>query len=127
MPVLRTLLLWLLFLSWGPATLHCALDEAGVLPDVAACCDEGHEPQSGDSERCQTDGCELVESRLIKQAGGSTQVAAPERFWMSGAVALAVAPPPRLRCSGRVQATREPSLPKSWLLDLCAALPARAP
>jgi hypothetical protein len=108
---LRSLLACLLLALWLPATLHCALQEAGVLRETKTCTDH-----------CVLDNCGQLETGLpAKFTSVALQAPAfvPVLFaWRPGAFApdLAfVAELPRLRI------TCPPELARTWQFTVRAA------
>lgn len=53
----RSLIAALLLALWLPATLHCALEQAGLLPEAPTC-----------SDHCATDNCDQFENGLFAKS-----------------------------------------------------------
>jgi hypothetical protein len=67
----RAIVCAVLLILWMPATSHCALEEAGLLPATACC-------ESSAEAHCAGDVCRQLESGLYKQTTASLKVVAPE-------------------------------------------------
>lgn len=67
----RSIVAALLLAVWLPATLHCAMESAGVLTSHStACCSDG--------QTCADDNCGVLETGAYRSGGASAQVAAPD-------------------------------------------------
>lgn len=119
--VLAVLALWL------PATQHCTLEAAGLITadaghtDSDSCCDS--------TERCAQDGCDLVETGLVKTASASIKVPAPALSVCLCFLCVQLALPASLDTPAvQVSASGHPRdwLP-TWQFVRRAAPPARAP
>jgi hypothetical protein len=125
----RTALIWLLAVSWLPATLHCAAERAGLLGSVEECCTD--EP-AGESNAlpgsCAKAPCETLGAKLAKNTSDSLQVAAPEVWaWLTLSVILPEASgSPGLKISPDTTDS-PPELVKVWQFSHRAALAPRAP
>jgi hypothetical protein len=118
----------ILLVAWLPASSHCLLGAAGMMPN-SCCCEEAHGhdgksmPAGGDDD-CGT--CSTIESGLYK-------IRAPDNFVFpfhatltvdliqSSPLMVALNATPHL--SGRAP----PSLAVRWQFQTRAALPGRAP
>lgn len=122
---LRRLIAVALLALWLPATLHCALGEAGfdslfACIDTSSCCDHEAPPR---------DSCDLVETGAFKPAANTAVLAAPvlSACLLSFVVpvsALDLTPPPSA-LSERIIAP--PEVARTWHFAARAALPSRAP
>lgn len=89
---LRPLFALLLLACWLPATQHCGLEAAGLLPAAhadeagpACCAEDGAAP-------CERDGCDLVESASYLKAGLSLKAPAPDLLLCARLFHLSPAP-----------------------------------
>ncbi len=118
-PRLRFIFALLLATLWLPATLHCALEEAGVIG--AAACDVDQ------ADPCAQDNCTTVEATHYKSSEILTAVAAPTLFVCldlaelipTETIIVPLVSPERSDCPLEV--------PRTWHFVTRAALPARAP
>lgn len=116
---LRFIFALLLATLWLPATLHCALEETGVIGTVA--CD------TGDTDHCVQDNCATVEATHYKTSDLLVTVAAPTllvcldlgELIPTEAIIVPLVSPERSDCPLEV--------PRTWHFVVRAALPARAP
>ncbi len=116
---LRFIFALLLATLWLPATLHCALEEAGMI-GTAACA-------TGDMEHCVLDNCATVEATHYKTSDILIAVAAPtllvcldqSELIPAEAIIVPLVSPERSDCPLEV--------PRTWHFVVRAALPARAP
>ena len=116
---IQRLLAILLLALWGPATLHCALEAAGVLGTQCA--------EDCGREIGREDSCDLVESGLYKNSTPLLKIAAPEllRLAFLFVPAADLAPAPELSAP---DAAAEPrALHRAWQFTQRAAPPCRAP
>jgi hypothetical protein len=118
-PRLRFIFALLLATLWLPATLHCALEEAGMI-GTAAC-------DTGDTEHCVQDNCATVEATHYRTSDILVTVTAPTLLVCLGlseaipaeAIIVPLVSPERSDCPLEV--------PRTWHFVVRAALPARAP
>jgi hypothetical protein len=61
----------LLLILWVPATSHCLMENAGIIP-IAGCCAKSLTDCTQD-DNCAT-GCDLVESTLVKSPTQTTSI-----------------------------------------------------
>lgn len=116
---LRFIFALLLATLWLPATLHCALEEAGLIG--AAACDIDA------TEHCAQDHCATVEATHYKTSDLLVTVAAPTllvcldlgELIPTEAIIVPRISPERSDCPLEV--------PRTWHFVVRAALPARAP
>ena len=121
MPALRRLVAVLLLSLWLPATLHCALETAGL--HLSFVCHD-HETQAASENHCADDSCHAIEeasftvfslTKLVGTATLSIVALLPEPLEL---------PPDGVRPE-RTDVPRE--LQRSWQFSTRAAPPARAP
>lgn len=62
----RSIVACVLLALWLPATLHCSLEQAGLLGEKDGCVD-----------RCATDNCGVLETGLLKLTTDTVKVPAP--------------------------------------------------
>jgi len=75
-----------LLLAILPATLHCTLEQSGLLPEAEHCCGSeasGHEGDSGCAENCDT-----LESKGFRFKKDDLRVSAPVSLSMFGALLI---------------------------------------
>lgn len=122
----RRLLVWVMVALWLPATLHCAMDQAGVFDSKPACCHEDSS-KAADANDCGTR-CDIVGGDTQKLANHLVKVPAPVLLvWLSNAV---VSLPDELAFAPQVSpdgAESPPELSRTWQFVERAALPPRAP
>jgi hypothetical protein len=119
-PRLRFIFALLLATLWLPATLHCALEEAGMIGATA--CDSGD-----DADHCVRDNCATVEATHYKTSDILVSVTAPTllvcfdlgELIPTEAIIVPLVSPERSDCPLEV--------PRTWHFVARAALPARAP
>lgn len=70
----RTWFACLLLALWLPATLHCALEAAGL--DGIAACESAAETEAND-EHCATDICQIIEGTFVARGSEQLTLAAP--------------------------------------------------
>jgi hypothetical protein len=113
---LRSLAAWLLVVLWLPATLHCSLEQAGLLGGDEAC-----------AESCATDNCDVLESGLFKSTTAVLKVPAPTALTclccLNEITPETIVVPP-LSPEGTVS---PPELARTWQFTARAAPPPRAP
>lgn len=117
-PRLRFIFALLLATLWLPATLHCALEEAGV---IGAACDVE------EADPCAQDSCTTVEATHYKSSDLLAAVSAPTLFVCldlaelipTETIIVPLVSPERSDCPLEV--------PRTWHFATRAALPARAP
>lgn len=129
MSFLRRFFAVALLALWLPATLHCALEAAG-LDELFQCAADHH--SSGDREApadATRDACDIIEGSAFKLAAHSALLpppvlCAPFLPFAVPPVALDLTPPPS-GLSERILAP--PEVSRTWHFTARAALPARAP
>jgi hypothetical protein len=111
----------LLLALWLPATLHCTLESADLLPQTMLCLD-------GSNDHCAGDHCAELEDNLFKPRTDELQVAAPDLYACLCHVCLLPAGPPAAvpEISASPQDKLLP-LQRTWQFAHRTALPARAP
>jgi hypothetical protein len=120
-PALRRLVAVLLLSLWLPATLHCALEAAGL--EIALVCHD-HATQSASANHCEDDACHAIEGEAYT-AVALTKLVGDVSFSI-----VAVLPEPlELHPAGiSPESTDVPrELRPSWQFSTRAAPPARAP
>lgn len=108
---------------WLPVTSHCALEEAGLIDEVA--CDGA---AADDASRCGRDSCSTVEASHYRMSHAPTMASAPVLL-LCGEV-YAVIPPAETIIVAPIAPERTdcpPELPRTWHFVARAALPVRAP
>ncbi|MBE36111.1 MAG: hypothetical protein CMI16_11265 [Opitutaceae bacterium] len=75
---LQTIAVLLLLTLWLPATQHCGLEAAGLMPSSMECHDSDQDcdapkPQTA----CESDNCELIEDAVYKAKQNRVELAAP--------------------------------------------------
>lgn len=118
------MLVWCLAVLWLPASLHCAVDRAGLMTEPPTCCDE---PQDAAplASAC-VDDCVPLDTATVELDRGGQGVAEP--LWFTSLLAVlpeltaAVAAP-----QGEPPESAPPELKRTWHFVARAALPARAP
>ncbi len=113
------LLALLLLLLWAPATLHCALEAAGLIGTQCA------EDCGRDSGR--EDGCDLVESGLYKNSTPLLKIAAPELLRLAFLFVPALEPPGLAPAFAPAPFFAAQTLRRTWQFAQRAAPPCRAP
>lgn len=124
MSVLRTLSAVVLLLIWMPATTHCAMEAADLLPEESGC-DSAH----GCETKCVADNCQQVEDSFQPRASELDSLAAPELTCLGSvvyALLLDASPPSEGDVRPGVPRPAEPWI-VTWNFERRAALPARAP
>lgn len=121
MPRLRTVVTILLLALWVPATLHCAFEAAGFLPDQRK-----YVSSDGRAEV----GCSQVEGGLVKQSSVTLRVMPPTLvLWNCPLCIQRLAPPSVAAVSEFSPSGFEQ--PQDWItlwaFEHRAALPPRAP
>lgn len=112
----------LLLALWLPATLHCDLEAAGLIPPILSCQDQ-HAPDThaGDS-------CALVENGHYHGAIALLKAPAPSLLACTlCCVALLTPPPVAVPLVSPERTDSPPELIRVWQFDRRAALPSRAP
>ncbi|MBL9189793.1 MAG: hypothetical protein JNK23_20090 [Opitutaceae bacterium] len=121
MPIARRLIALLLLSLWLPATMHCALEAAGI--NIALLCHD-HETQAATESHCTDDACHAIEGEaytpvsLVKLVGEVTLCV------------VALLPDPSELPDARISPERTDvprELGRSWQFITRAAPPARAP
>ena len=116
----RFLVAWIILASWMPATLHCALEAAGVL-EVGACCDS-----DAHAAEATTDECAPIDRTLYNGVAGDLVVSSPI---LHVAYTLPLEPP--ALASEKTFLGPRYSLPEDWLaawdFEHRTALPSNAP
>lgn len=117
----RSLTAWLLLALWLPATLHCALETAGV--DIAFLCHD-HDANESPAEHCADDSCHALEGSALAAFTFTKLVGAT----IFSVVALLPEPIEVPSASVRPERTDVPrELQRSWQFYTRAAPPSRAP
>ena len=125
---LRRLIALVLLAFWLPATLHCALEEAGL--EIAFVCHDHdgdhahhHAPPAHTGAHCD-DACHTLEGAAIKTVSAVKLVGQPTPFLIAR-----LPDPPEIPadhvCPERTDAPGE--LGRAWQFSTRAAPPARAP
>ncbi len=70
---------------WLPATMHCALESAGLIFTSSLCAD-------GSNDHCAGDNCTQLEDGLFKQQTDELQVMSPDQFVCDGFLCLHLPP-----------------------------------
>ncbi len=111
----------LLLATWLPATQHCGLDAAGLLPDLGACHDDHH-----DDHAHTADNCSLIEEDAYQSAALTLKVTEPVALCecLLQLILLTEASPPVIEAPA---VHPPPDLQPSWQFIARAAPPARAP
>jgi len=126
---LRRFIALALLALWLPATLHCALEEAGL--EIAFVChdhdeDQAHHdaPPAHTGAHCDDDACHTLEGAAIKTVSAAKLVGQATLFLIAR-----LPDPPELPadhvCPERTDAPGE--LGRAWQFSTRAAPPARAP
>ena len=116
---LRFIFALLLATLWLPATLHCALEEAGVI--VASAC------EIADADHCAQDNCATIEASHYKTSDLLVTAPAPHLFVC---LDLAELIPTETIIVPRIAPELSDcplEVPRTWHFVVRAALPARAP
>lgn len=118
----KTILAAFLLLLWMPATSHCALESAGLLPHGLGCA-------SGESH-CVGDGCKIIEAGLFKQTTVQVKAIPPAVLFCTCFICLQLVAPPTLAAISDFTPIVSDA-PKVWLaawdFERRTALPSRAP
>lgn len=118
---------FVLLACWLPATSHCALEAAGLLPTALTCPDDD---ACADQGQCGADACEQVEGMPYKQSVTLLTIAAPAECTHPFLAYLPVVSPGILIATARPEAGRGQE-PQDWLVCWTfthrAAPPSRAP
>lgn len=75
MPRVRQLFVWVRVVLWLPATLHCAMDRAGLFEVKPVCCDD-EKAQAADTKSC-AERCSLLDGGAQKLAVDLVKAPAP--------------------------------------------------
>lgn len=122
MPALRRIVALAVLAVWLPATLHCALEAAG-LDEWFGC----HEEAAHDTSHCTDDACHAVEGLAYKPDVAPVKVPPPAPALLCHCL-LCLAPSFALPATEPPTAPPEPpALVRSWQFARRAAPPARAP
>ncbi len=111
---------------WLPATLHCALEEAGLL-HADGCCAEQN------VDHCDTDACAILETGFVNSTSPGTLLLAKDAALLNCCCLLCVAPvfdvsaPLAPAVEYFVQTERAVNWLPTWSFAHRLALPARAP
>ncbi len=125
MPRLYSLIVWVLAATWLPATLHCAIDRAGLLSATPECC--SHDEQSApEADRCDIR-CELLDSGCFQTVKDSQKVAAPTLLPLLLYIVEAPLAPEMVQQVSPETVDLPPELERTWQFVSRAALPPRAP
>jgi hypothetical protein len=126
---LRRLLALALVALWLPATLHCALEAAG-LDDLFHCVNDLHQPcKHAAPSDTPADACNLIEDASFKPANDTALLPPPAlcagllRFVAPNPTLVLTPPPSGL--SDRIEPP--PEVARTWHFTARAALPSRAP
>lgn len=121
----RRIIAFALLALWLPATMHCALEAAGI--NSAAPCTEGC--RSTDHHDVPRDACDVVESGAFKPAADTATILPPALLACRLCFVFLTAPtaslPPPVGVSDRI--VSPPEVARTWHFTARAALPARAP
>jgi hypothetical protein len=126
---LRRFIAVALLALWLPATLHCALEAAG-LDELFRCAADHHSSGAHETPADATrDACDIIEGSAFKLAANSALLPPPvlcAHFFAFAVppVALYLTPPPT-GLGERILAP--PEVARTWHFSARAALPARAP
>jgi len=123
----RISILWLLAVLWLPATLHCAIEEAGWFDYDDSCCSKHPADSSPSAEHCDKDACQVLESGLIKPADSLVKVRAPEFSAIMELVWLIACDPPGRSRVAPETTDSPPELPRTWQFTARAAHSPRGP
>jgi hypothetical protein len=124
MPRMRQLFAWVMVALWLPASLHCAIDRAGLFDAKPACCD--HEKDQAPDKSC-AERCNLLDAGAQKLANDFAKAPAPFLvICVAGLIELASEPAfvPQI---SPVRSESPPELPRTWQFVTRAALSPRAP
>lgn len=122
MPALRRLIALAVLAVWLPATLHCALEAAGL--DAWFGC---HEEAAHDADHCTDDACHAIEGFAYKPDAAAVRVPPPAPALLCHCL-LCLAPSLALPATEpATPAPEPPALARSWQFVRRAAPPARAP
>lgn len=94
----------LLLALWLPATMHCALESAGLISSSSICTD-------GSNDHCAGDNCTQLEGSLFKQKTDELQVMSPDLF-VRACFLCPHLPPAAARAEPIVQ---PPDHPQNWV------------
>jgi hypothetical protein len=123
----RRLLVCLLAMLWLPATLHCAMDRAGLFESAPACCGHEKTTNAADAGRCD-ERCPTFE-RIVNPSSGDNSLTpgAPALIAFVGwfAVTVDVSTIPVSVSPPETDAPLE--VARTWHFAARAARPARAP
>lgn len=128
MRLVRTIFIWLLAVSWLPATLHCAIEQAGLIEgDQDSCCAVDDHEETTPLDSCVKDNCGVLENGVIKHASNPLKVSAPALLLCLSC--LVDVSPERLETPRISPATTgsPPELPCTWQFTMRAAQAPRAP
>lgn len=106
---------------WLPATAHCDLEAAGVLPESTSC---------ATAVECASDGCRQVEDGFAKRSAATLKITAPELWACACLRCLNLTAPTRLVAVADfspVNFERPQDWATRWIFVRRAAWPARAP
>lgn len=125
MPHVRRLFVWVMVALWLPATLHCAIDRAGMFESQPACCDE-HANQIPDAEDC-AERCDLLNGGTPNLANDVVKVSAPVLLTCLSCLVERAREPVFVPLLSPVSAESPPEWVRTWQFVERAAWPARAP
>ena len=127
----RSIIAALLLAVWLPATLHCAMEAAG-LDDWFGC----HEAAHNDADHCADDACHAIEGLISKPDAQPLKISAPLAVALpdSGIFAFVQLCPSLLLASlhppdnGVIETgAAPPEIARTWHFVVRAAPPSRAP
>lgn len=121
---LARVLVWLTAAFWLPATLHCAIDQAGLFEASPTCCD--HDSDRMPEDRACGERCVVLEGG-VKVSTDHASVPAPNLLavvdWLAASELQAREAP--AQPAGTPESP--PELARTWQFVARAALPPRAP
>lgn len=110
---------------WLPATLHCALDRAGMLPSAPVCCADEARPVAA-ADQCGTR-CEMLDNGTYQAASDAHKIAAPTLLPSVLCLAEPTLTPDIVTPISPPKADTSAELIRTWHFVARAALPPRAP
>lgn len=110
---------------WLPATLHCAMDQAGLFDSAPACCD--HEQPKASGDRSCSERCAVFDRGINKASTENLSPAAPVLLALVDWLASAEFEPDVIAVGLVTTADSPPELARIWQFVARAALSPRAP
>ena len=122
----RQSLVCLMVAVWLPATLHCAMDRAGLFEAALACCEHEKPARSTNAGQCD-ERCADFERSINKASAEMPAMGAPVLFALVDWVVVVVEVPAIPGAILPEVTDSPPELARTWHFVARAALPARAP